>query len=312
MDWPIILFGTKSYHTVFGEARLVSEKLQELGVQVMSPIPDFTFDDRISPELSVVNSKGEILALTRNERRCRLRVFNRSSESRTLCEIPRMEHALECDIAAMDIDVEDNIYLITEFHIDCKLFIFDENGNKKFESSLPFLPRFFCKKYMALNKDGKIAILHYEKKNIYIGKACQGQNLFEVEKNLFLIQLGMENLFCLKMMFADFNSTKIVTADWLNIYIYNTDNGKMERKISTLELGRIESVTINQVMRRVVVTVKNLSTSDYNLLSFSETGELIDSLNLGSSKWIKHAALISHPNGPVALVDKTGATLLQR
>ena len=177
LDWPIILFGTKSYHPVFGEARLVSEKLQELGVQVMSPIPDFTFDDRISPRLSVVNSKGEILALTGNERRYRLRVFKRSIESRTLCEIPSKENVARRYIAAMDIDVEDNIYLITESNIDCKLFIFDENGNKKFESSLPFLPRFFCKKYMALNKDGKIAILHYEKKTIYIGKACQGQKL---------------------------------------------------------------------------------------------------------------------------------------
>ena len=150
------------------------------------------------------------------------------------------------------------------------------------------------------------------KKPYILERHVKDKNLFEVEKNLFLIQLGMENIFCLKMMFADFNSTKIVTADWLNIYIYNTDNGKIERKISTLELGRIESVTINQVMRRVVVTVKNLSTSDYNLLSFSETGELMDSLNLGSSEWIKNAQLISHPNGPVALVGETGAALLRQ
>ena len=61
----------------------------------------------------------------------------------------------------------------------------------------------------------------------------------------------------------------MVAADWLNIYIYNTENGKLERKFSTLERGLIQSVTMNHVMKRIVVKVKNLSTVDYNLLSFS-------------------------------------------
>ena len=116
----------------------------------------------------------------------------------------------------------------------------------------------------------------------------------------------------MKIMFADFNSTQIIAGDWLNIYIY-TDNGRLESKIdATRERGLIESFTINQVTKHIVVKVKNFSTPDYNVLSFSETGELMGSSNLGSSEWIKHAELISHPNGPVALVDETGATLLQQ
>ena len=109
----------------------------------------------------------------------------------------------------MDIDAEDNIYLITEFH--CKMFVFDENGNKRFETSLHFLPSFQDRKYMALNKDGKIAILDYVEKTIYVRKVCLEQNLYEVEKRLFPIQVEMLNLkimLYLKILLADFNSTK--------------------------------------------------------------------------------------------------------
>ena len=45
---------------MFGESRLVEKKS---GVQVISLNLDFTFDDKISFRLSVVNSKEEILAL---------------------------------------------------------------------------------------------------------------------------------------------------------------------------------------------------------------------------------------------------------
>ena len=317
LDWPMILFGKKCYHAVFGEFALVG-KLKKSGAQVVSLIPDLTFDEKICPRLCVVSSKGEILALTQNGRS--LKIFKRSAKSRTLCEIPREEYALECDVdvIAMDIDAENQIYLIAKFRKSpeelwsFKLFIFDENGNKKCDPSLPFLPRFRDRIYMGLSKDGKIAILHSVEKTLYIGKPSLEQNLFEVEKFRFLSQLEMENLLYMKIMFIDFNSTQIVAGDWLNIYIY-TDNGKLERKIkATREQGFIQSFTMNQVMKRIVVKVKNFSTSDYNLLSFSETGELMDSSNLGSSEWIKTAQLISHPNGPVALVGETGAALLQQ
>ena len=313
LDWPTISYGKKGYHVVFGEFGFVQIR-KTSGMQVVSLIPDFTFDEKIFPRLSVVNSKGDILALTR--KRHSLKIFKRSGESRTLCEVPREEHAIEWNVTSMHIDSSDKIYLITKFRKSpgeswsFKLFIFDENGNKKFESSLPYPPCFRDRKYMALSKDGKIATLDCEEKTLFIGKASLEQNLFEVEEFLLPFQLEMENLLYMKIMFADFNSTQIVAGDWLNIYIY-TDNGKLERKFkATLEQGFIQSFTMNQVMKRIVVKVKNVPTSDYNLLSFSETGELMGSSNLGSSEWIKNAQLISHPNGSVALVGETRAALL--
>ncbi len=306
-DWPMILFGKKSYHPVFGDYDLI-KKLEDSGVQVMSPSPDFTFGEEIWPDYSAVNSEGDIVALKKNIRTSK--IFKRSGESRTLCEVPREEHTSKCYVKAMDIDVEDNIYVITAFQksdgqlLSLKLFIFDKNGNKKLETPLPFHIRSRSSEVsMAINKDGRIAILDGEKKTLYIGNACVKLNSFQVENNFWLNEL-LEN----SSVVLDFDGTKVVAAAQhrSHVYIY-TENGQLQSKFKIPEEhGYIDSVAINHVTKRILVKTF-IPTS---LLSFSSTGELIDSLCLGSSEWIIDAELTSHPNGPVALVGETGASLI--
>ena len=310
-SWPVILLGKNSYRPVFGELGL-RKKLEMSGVQVMSLNPDFTFNDKIDPCHSVVNSKGEILAPSQDQ--CSLRTFKRSGESLTVCEVPRDEHASIWHVTALDIDAENNIYLITVFYRSdeklwsFKLFIFDENGKKKLESPLPFHHESFDRgPRMAISKDRKIAILDCQQKTLYIQKMSIEEYLSKFKKRLSFIQVEIKGRFFVKIMFADFSSRKIIVVDQFNIHIY-TDNGQLERKIDTLkELGcLLSSAAINHVMKRILVKCNSSSGSSY-----SETGELMDSLNLGSSPWIRDAKLTSHLNGPVALVGETEAALLQ-
>ena len=72
----------------------------------------------------------------------------------------------------------------------------------------------------------------------------------------------------------------------------------------------INSVTINHVLKHIVVKKKNYS-SGHSLMSFSKTGKLIGRLFLGSIEWIESAYLTSHPNGAVTSVGTKGAVLLQ-
>jgi hypothetical protein len=314
LDWPMIFFGKKGYHPVFGEPSLVA-KLKEFGVQVMSLNPDFTFDDKISPGHSVVNSRGKIVnvALTQDARK--LKIFKCSDESRhrILCEVFLENHACTQCISAMDIDTEDNIYLITLFR-ECdgelwsfKLIIFEENGNKKLELPLSFHQSSYEGVSMIVNRDRKIFILNCETKVLYIGSVSVELNLFEVARSLSLSEIGMG--FLPSLRFADFSGTKIIAADLFNLYIY-TENGQLHRKIRIPEkLRYIDSFAINHVMKCILV--KTHDSSGRILLSFSENGELIDSLCLGSEKWIEYAKLTSHHNGPIALVGKKGAALLK-
>ena len=137
---------------------------------------------------------------------------------------------------------------------------------------------------------------------------CLEQKSFKVEKRLSIIDSEIKLSKAVKMKFAEFNSTKIIFADGENLYIC-ADNGNLERKMALTRT--IGSFAINDVMKRILVKVNKSSTLDCSdLLSYSETGELMDKLNLGSSEWARNANLISYPNGPVALVGKTGAILL--
>ena len=295
-------------------------KLKKSGVQVMSLNPDFSFDDEISPQNSIVNSKGDIIVLMSWHTRT-LKFFKSSSEKRTLCMASTeelKEHLFESYVIAMDIDAKDNIYLLTRFResdgqiLSFKLFIFYENGYKKLESSLPFLPTSILPVCLAINKDGKIGILNCEEKMMFIGDVCDELNSFKVEISFSLKEVDIMTDFFLSYVgvkFADFTGTNIIAADYHAISVYS-GNGQFQRKIELVEEhGSIESFAIDHVTKRILV--KTYHPSGRRLLSFSETGELIDSLYLGSSEWIKNADLRSHPNGPVALVDKIGAALIQ-
>jgi hypothetical protein len=305
--WPTILLGEKTYHPVLGEHRHI-EKLKGSGMQVMSLGTDFTFGDEIySRDYSVVNSKGNIVALRQDKRT--FKVFKRSGESRILCKVPREERASVCYVKAMDIDAEDNLYVIARFREgddesrSFKLFIFDENGNKNLESPLPFLQTSILQGVrMAINKDGKIAILNCKGGILYSGNVYVELNSFKVDKSFSI------NKYIHAVRFSSFDGT-IIAASASDVYIY-TENGELQRKIEKpIGYAFIDSVAINHVTKRILVKTKLFS--DCSLLSFSETGELQDSLCLGTSEWIQHAQLKSHPNGPVALVGKTRATLLQ-
>ncbi len=317
-QWPLISLGEESYHPVFGEDRHVG-KLKESGLQVISLRPVFTLDRKvIDPFFSILNSKGETVAKMMRENT--FKIFKRSGENCTLFEIPREEKASLCGVATMDIDTEDNIYVIIKFQESenndqswsFKLFIFDENGNKKLESPLPFQQNSRRPKVrMAINKDGKIAILDCQEKILYIGNVCGEMNSFKVDRTFCVFGLYIQGLISyVNVWFSDFNGTKVIVADNYTVYIY-TENGQLQCEIKiTEEHGFIDSVAINHVTKRILVKTYQ-PPGRRSLLRFSNTGELIGSLYLGSSRWICLAGLMSHPNGPVALVCKNEAFLLE-
>ena len=300
-QWPAISLTDRRY----GEDSL--DGIRKETVQV----PEFDFNDDIRSEISVVNSRGEIIALTRSEHS--FKIFKPSGESRTLYATPREHHAANCFEIAMDIDADDNVYLITTFQDSTqkrsyKLYVFDENGSGKFASPLYFLQSRLPLVRMAISNDGKIAILNCKKKLLYIGRVRFELNSFEVNKKLSLKKL--EHPVSLKFP-PELNETKIIVADSHTIHIY-AENGRRQQKINMDRAMNICSFALDYINGRFLV--KTYHSSGCNVLRFaSSTGdlELIDSLCFGSSEWIIDANLICHPKGPVALVRKTGATLLQ-
>ncbi|CAB4031520.1 Deleted in malignant brain tumors 1 [Paramuricea clavata] len=314
-DWPTILHGKEIYHPILKDFRLV-DKLEESGVEVKQAYPDLTFDSRIYRALSAVNSEGQIVAHMLEE--STIKSFKASGESRKVCGVPAKESLCECHVMALDIDAKDNIYFILRFQEtdeefwSFKLFMFDGNGNKKLESPLPFLQHICLKAaYMTINKDGDIAILDCEKKILYIGRAQIELNSFIVSNRFYVTELFTTESTWLNLRFS-LNGKNLIAADERTVYIF-AKNGKLQQNIKIFEDKGDEfiySVAINHITKCIMIKTWSL-TLGYRLLSFFETGKQINSLYLGPNKWIEYAKLISHPNGPAALVNDTGACIMK-
>jgi hypothetical protein len=101
---------------------------------------------------------------------------------------------------------------------------------------------------MAINKDGKIAILNHERKILYIGDVCVELNSFEVDKSF---SLSLRESYIYAVRFSSFDGT-IIAAGLYTVYIY-TEDGELQRKIEKpTEYGSIGSVAINHVTKSIL------------------------------------------------------------
>ncbi|XP_028406579.1 uncharacterized protein LOC114529053 [Dendronephthya gigantea] len=303
-NWPKILLGKKTHHPLVRSDRLI-EKYKESGVEITSPYLGYTFSESIDPSRCVVNSKKEIVA--KIERGDSVQILNPSGESCTIFDPFKQEDLPSCKVVAMDIDAEDNLYVIASFRESddqlsgYKLLIFDEHGEKKLESLLPFKHYYLGFVPIAVNNDKRIAVFDRKKKILHVGTSCK-TNSFEVHNSFHLKELSDDvNM----IRFLDNNGTKIIAAGLCEdcFYIY-TENGELERKVLIPEkYGYINSVAINYITKRILV----LTDDGRYLCSFSETGELKDDVNLESSSYVK---IISNLHGAVALVWEQRVTFL--
>lgn len=306
--WPtILLSAVESYHPICGEHRHVA-KLEESGLQIRSPLPDMTFGENVYTEMSAVNSTGEIIiALTETERV--FKSFQRSRKSQSLVrKIPKKERVSNLVEIAMDVDVNDNLYVVSAFRESshgsacCKLLIFDSTGNTKGEYPLPFLKSHWPKVRLAVNKDGEIAILDSKSKIVYVGNACSEPCSFQVKKTFTIKKL--DHVVGFKFQ-ATANGKRVIVVYPHSICIYR-ENGHLERHIKITD-QKIRSCAINAKQNFLLKTHYRAGCS---LVTLSDVGELLDMLCVGPDEWIASAQLCSHPNGHVALVDKNRGTIL--
>ncbi|XP_028406533.1 uncharacterized protein LOC114529009 [Dendronephthya gigantea] len=306
-DWPGILLGKKTHHPLLGSDRLI-KKYKESGAEITSPYLGYTFSERIGESRCVVNSKREIVVkIARDDS---VEILKPSGESRTIFDPSKQDDLPSCKVAAMDIDAEDNLYVITAFRESddqqwiYKLLIFDEHGDKKLESLLPFElnPLYGYDVPIAVNNDKMIAVFDRRLQILHVGTSCK-TNSFEVHNSFHLKELSHRvNM----IRFLDNNGTKIIATDYLKFcfYIY-TENGELERKVMIPEkYGSSTSVAINYITKRILV----LTDDGRYLCSFSETGELKDDVDLES--W-SSVMIVSNLHGAVALVWEQRISFLQ-
>ena len=312
LEWSKISLGKKNYHPMFGYERLVKESTS---LKVIPPSLFVRFDEKVELGCSVVNSKEEIVARVLGKKS--LKIFNRLRETRKLCNISVNEDARDWELHAVDVDKEDNTYLITASK-ECndevwkfQLLVVDANGNKKLECSLPLRQKRSTRAvFMAISKQGKIAILDRINDKVHIGSASVEKNTYQFQS--FCVEKSCPHFSSRSIRFSYFEGVKIVVLSCYTVYIY-TEDGKLEQKFELpSDYGAGISLEINHVTKRILIETQNsLQFPSYNLLQFSDSGELLDNFCLGSNDQYEYSALTAHLNGSVVLSGKRGAAYLQ-
>ncbi|XP_028406525.1 uncharacterized protein LOC114529004 [Dendronephthya gigantea] len=308
-NWPMILSGKKTLHPLVRSASLLI-KYEKSSVNVTLLDQDFLFPDFVDETCCVVNSKREILARVEDDS---IQILNPSGESRTIFDPSKQEDLPYSEVVAMDIDAEDNLYVITAFREsddqpwNFELLIFDEHGDKKLESLLPFQHGSAHDVRVAVNNDKKIAVVEPGKQILHVGTSCKTDS-FIVDNSFHLKEL-FDRVRAIR--FLDNNGTKIIVAYWHCFYIY-TENGELERKVMMPEeYEGLDSVAINYVTKQILVKT---GWENIHLCSFSDTGELKDNVCLESKveyTELGNAKIISNPHGAVALVKLWRVLFLQ-
>ena len=251
-------------------------------------LQNVTFDEQVDLGNAVKNSKEEIVASIWE--RGTLKIFKRSGKGRELCDVPKNREAREWKVCAMDVDREDNIYVITsskeleyeslKFH----LFIFDSNGNKKLECTLPFVQNHFVSAVsIAINLPGRLAIVDRVNKVMYIGNACVNSNAYNVEKTFNVKEVPLSIHFSSRnARVLNLNKRKIIVLAWHSVYVY-TENGKLEKEIKIPhKYGAGKSLEVDHATKHIRIETWNPVMTDNNddVIQFSESEKLLDTFSV--------------------------------
>ena len=294
-NWPQIDLEEISLHpmTLTAENDIMKE-MEESGVQAPNVISIASLS---VGDVLIINIKREIIAWKKPS----VVLINSKGDVQKFCRLPKKDRkASGFDVCAMAIDVKDNVYIVTmseQTHNDyCyKLFVYDTNGKIKQQLPLEFLnglDMWYVSDRVAGNKDKNIIILHRVKdeNRIFVcDNSGQLKYSFPVENCIKYLSISHKN--------------EIITASYGDtVYIY-TEEGDLKQTFKLPRHHLVRGVAFDHINEKIIVCTWNYKTKGYCLLNYSDIDKKPQILSLHS---LSKPTIISHPNGPVALVHDCG------
>ena len=327
LNWPTIKIGKVIYHPVLHNNAVLKEiEKNDMQFPWIWKLPV-----RIDDDCFALTGKGEILSRFEDS----LKLTRKNGECELFCTIPSENDGdILNKIHTLAVDEHDNVYIIIEIP-SCyenvptkyKLLTFDANGNVKADRSLDIIEKTTIWLEMSVTKEGMIVIYCYERNTMYI---CDSTNVKpDYEFPLPWKNINPDDID--EFSFTVSNKNEIVCTfskdeNIKRLYMYIiTMDGKLKREVQVPAIHSDThwlSVVFNHVNGTILVSLDADDDSDGDsdedsdddndrctkidfrkqdhtiIYTFSNTGELLHQFNI--LDW--HIRLISHPNGPIALV----------
>ena len=296
-NWPQIDLEEISLHpmTLTAENDIMKE-MEESGVQAPNVISIASLS---VGDVLIINIKREIIAWKKPS----VVLINSKGDVQKFCRLPKKDRkASGFDVCAMAIDVKDNVYIVTmseQTHNDyCyKLLVYDANGKIKQQLPLEFLNELRMRPercHVAVNRD----------KNIILSHCVTYENRIFVCNNSGQLKYGFDVQNYIEYLSISHKKKTISTAHCGNtVYIY-TKKGELKQTFKLPEGHEVRGgVAFDHINEKIIVCAWYDKTEGYCLLNYSDIDKKPQILSLHS---LSKPTIISHPNGPVALVHDCG------
>ena len=335
LNWPTIKIGKGIHHPVLHNNAVLKE-IEKNDVQFpwIWDLPE-----RIDYDGCAITGKGEILSRLEDS----LKLTRRNGECELFCTIPSENDGdILNKIRCLAVDEHDNVYIIIEIP-SCyenvptkyKLLTFDANGNVKADRSLDITEETTRRLEMSVTKEGMIVIYCCEWKTMYICDItnvkpdyqfplpCKNVNPDDIDEFNFTVS-NKNEIIC--------TFSKKENLKRFYMYIITMD-GKLKREVQVPAVHpdtHLLSVVFNHVNGTILVSSNGEDRDDDSeyddsdddndpftkidfrkqfhttIYTFSNTGELLHQFNILG--W--YIRLISHPNGPIALVPGSSKVVM--
>lgn len=305
-SWPKIKLAKRTFQPLLVENEIV-KRIEKCGIY---PPNQFRFDESRGkwPGHSTLNGKGDVIVNICGSKR--FDVVNCKGEKQFSFFLSKEDaKARNSEVLALATDTEDDIYVVSRFKLTDKVYyelsVFDTKGNIIKQIPLEFLTgpgeshHSVC---IAINKD----------KNIFITKQDEARVFVFDSSGQLKRSFAMEAWHLIKHLCIS-DKNEIIAAELIGktVGIYS-EEGEFKRNIKVAGLHKVRGLAFNYTTEKIILLTEVLPScsNNYQLESFSETGEHLQTLLLPEKRndWYK---IISHPNGPIAVVHKTGVAFVQ-
>ena len=320
LNWPTINIGKEIYHPILHNDEIV--KQLEKKRQTRQFLWMRQFQTNIKKDCTIT-SGGKILSRTsREDDQHGLKITKPNGECSLFYTIPSANdgHILN-KICCFNVDKNDNVYIVIEIPsrhendtTQYKLLTFDANGNVITDRVLGVIEDLWPQQ-MTVTMDGKLVIYCNRIKSMYI---CDSTN---AEKNykfpLPLKNVRLDDINWLEFTVSDQNEIIYIFAhidvnDFVVVMHIITMDGKLKYEVKVLKTTEYVismNVVFNYVEKTILVSTHSYSYIHNNtFFSFSRIGELLYEFKIPG--WY-YDRIISHLNGPIAVINGYEAMMLQ-
>ncbi|CAB4014087.1 Hypothetical predicted protein [Paramuricea clavata] len=307
--WPEIELKDRTFHPILNTHEILTKtsSSEEFVQQLKRVVVDW----RAYGKYLAVNSRGEIILLDKDK----ITVIYSTGESKDFTlPVPTEINAVTQRSMDIAVDSNDNVYVVTAlttpnkcgifYKTEFVLHAFDENYNIKHVSVLDFISGELGQYVnIAVDKNQNVIMLTYCDDEVYI---CEntGKLKFQFKRD------GYDLVHSLSI--SNNNDILTVSDDGRAVQIYSTE-GNLKSTIKVPEGHKVVQVAFHDGICKIIVLTYVNKQDSWFLLSYSETGELENSVFFSKrdpEQYKLEIDMKGHPCGAVAVKVRNKITLL--